>query len=88
MLDVVPVLVLVVFVLLVVVMLVEEAVWLVVLVTAPLRVELVVVANVVGVVLTPVCENADENAARIESSSDMIDDANLFTAAVSIVVSG
>lgn len=45
------------------VMLVEEAVWLVVLVMALLRTLLVVVANVVGVVLTPVCENADENAA-------------------------
>jgi hypothetical protein len=55
---------------------------------ALLRLVLVVVASVVGVVLTPVCENADENAARIESSSDMIEEANLFTAAVSIVVSG
>jgi hypothetical protein len=80
-----PVLVLVFVVL--VVMMVDEAVWLVVLVMALLRV-LLVVASVVGVVLTPVCEKADENAARIESSSDMIDDASLFTAAVSIVISG
>ena len=67
-----------------VVLVVDGAVWLVVLVTALLWVVLAVVAIVVGVLLA----NADENSARSEASADLMEEASEFSAAVSIVVSG